>query len=109
MGVCGLLLLVGLVGGAFYSKRKQAATKVLPASPTQYLVADSIFDKVAGSKNKAISLKALSDYLITRPDVSVKEIQAIFNQLDTNGDGSVDRDEWRVGFTNGIIPGSGSK
>ena len=41
-----------------------------------------------------------------RPRVGTPK--AIFNQLDTNGDGSVDRDEWRVGFTNGIIPESSS-
>ena len=87
----------------------QTAKVAKAPPPTQYLVADSIFDKVAaGSRAETISLKALSDYLVARGDVSIKDIQAIFNQLDANGDGSVDRDEWRVGFTNGIIPESSS-
>ena len=84
------------------------ASKAPP--PTQYLVADSVFNKVAkGSTTKTVSIEALSDYLVVRGNVPLDKVQTIFNQLDTNGDGSVDRDEWRIGFTNGIIPGSSSK
>jgi hypothetical protein len=124
------------------------------------LVADSIFNHVAGPCTDAISFTALSDYLIKRGDVPLDKVQSIFNALDTNGtlcpllpssslppcvsaaaahlvcghlgcmllrrhlcyrtndcamvrcrqaragDGSVDRNEWRVGFTKGLIPDS---
>ena len=103
MAVCAAIVL-----GALRARKRSKSAQV-HVQPTQYLVADSIFDKVAaGSRAETISLKALSDYLVARGDVSIKDIQTIFNQLDTNGDGSVDRDEWRVGFTNGIIPESSS-
>lgn len=50
-----------------------------------------------------MTIEKLADYLVNRGDVALDKVQTIFNDLDTNGDGTVDRKEWRVGFTKGIV------
>ena len=90
----------------------QGATKVLPkvpTTPTDYTVADTIFDVVAGKSAKTISLKKLTAYMLReRKDITLERVQEIFSQLDTNGDGNIDRTEWNIGFTKGLVPGDGS-
>ena len=51
---------------------------------------------------ESVSLVKLSEYLVGRGDVPLEKIQSVFNELDMNGDGSVDRAEWRVGFSKGL-------
>jgi len=70
---------------------------------SEHLVADSVFTKVAGPKAEKISLAMLSNYLLDRGDVPLDKMQALFNQLDANGDGTVDRHEWCVGFSAGLL------
>lgn len=94
----------------------QNASSVVAAHPThsrtgtdsqpskEHVVADSVFSKVAGAGAGSVSLTRLSDYLIGRGDMPLDKVQALFNQLDTNGDGTVDRQEWRAGFTAGLVP-----
>ena len=62
-----------------------------------------IFGKLSESTG-TISLSALSDWLIERGDTPLDKVQELFNSLDTDGNGSIDRQEWRVGFTAGLLP-----
>jgi hypothetical protein len=75
-----------------------------PPPPKEHVVADSVFSIVAGKGADAISLSALSEWLIERGETPLDKVQELFNALDTDGNGSVDRQEWRVGFTAGILP-----
>ena len=74
-----------------------------PSPPTEHLVADSVFSIVAGPSADSISVAALSKWLVQRGDFPIDKIQALFNALDTDGNGSIDRQEWRVGFTAGLV------
>ena len=67
------------------------------------MVADSVFSIVAGPRADSISIDALSMWLIQRGDTPLDKIQALFNAMDTDGNGSIDRQEWRVGFTAGLV------
>ena len=75
-----------------------------PPPPTEHVVADSVFSIVAGPRADSISIAALSNWLIQRGDTPLDKIQALFNAMDTDGDGSIGRQEWRVGFTAGLVP-----
>jgi hypothetical protein len=74
-----------------------------PPPPTEHVVADSVFSIVAGPRADSISIAALSKWLIQRGDTPLDKIQALFNAMDTDGNGSIDRQEWRVGFTAGLV------
>ena len=77
--------------------------------PTEHLVADAIFSQLVGPDATTISPSVLAEYLINRGDVRLETVQSILAALDTNGDGSVDRQEWCAGFTAGIIPSGSSE
>ena len=74
-----------------------------PPPPTEHVVADSVFSIVAGPRADSISIAALSKWLIQRGDIPLDKIQALFSAMDTDGNGSIDRQEWRVGFTAGLV------
>ena len=76
---------------------------VNPVSSAEQVLADAVFDKVAGAKASSIDLKALSKYLVDRGDVPLDDLAGIFKAIDTNNDGHVDREEWRIGFTAGLL------
>ena len=70
-------------------------------------VADSLFTQVAGKGCESISLAALSDYLVQHLSdlgIPLTKVQELFNKLDVDGNGMVDRQEWRAGFTAGLVP-----
>ena len=104
-----------LIGGSAYLLMKKENGKVSPEkedetedqkdpAPNKHLEADLVFDRVtSNAKASTVSLQALSTYLVDEGVVPLDKAQGIFSQLDTNGDGSVDRDEWRVGFAKGLI------
>ena len=92
-GICGFLLF-GLIGGYILVKKRKI--QVVDASgdgkpalydTTAYLVADSVFEEVGGTASEPISLAKLSKFLIKRGDVSMAEVQELFDALDTNGMG----------------------
>ena len=89
-----------------------AASKSPP--PTQYAVADAIFYKVAeehGGGEQSLSMAALFKYLLWNGDKHVEmkpsELHSLFSKLDTDGNGYIDLDEWRVGYTNGLLQMAG--
>ena len=102
---------MGMIGPMSFTKVKVLPSKSreVPTTPTDYSVADTIFDVVAGRGAKTISLKKLTAYMLREhKDMTLERVQVIFSQLDTNGDGNIDRTEWNIGFTKGLIPGDGS-
>ena len=124
MGGCFVpLLVLGLwLGGAFGSKfpppkmMQRPPPRVVPASktgpavapvkeppPTEFLVADSVFEEAGGTGSRAIPLSKLSKYLTQRGDMPLAKVQEMLNALDTNGDGTIDLNEWRAGFTSGLL------
>lgn len=77
--------------------------------PVEHLMADAIFSKLVGPHTTTISPGVLADYLINRDDMTLATVQSILAALDTNGDGSIDRQEWRAGFAAGIVPSGSSR
>ena len=73
-------------------------------APKEHLVADAIFRKLAGSTANAVELSVVVDYLVDRGDMKLDVVQDIVSKLDANSDGSIDRDEWRLGFSAGLLP-----
>ena len=74
------------------------------STPTEHLVADAIFRKLAGPTANAVELSVVVDYLVDRGDMKLEVVQDIVSKLDANSDGSIDRDEWRIGFSAGLLP-----
>ena len=109
--ILGTLVLAACVLLAVYkyrllhnSKRSSATVAAMPPPPKEHVVADSVFSIVAGKGADTISLSALSDWLIERGDTPLDKVQELFNSLDTDSNGSIDRQEWRAGFTAGLLP-----
>ena len=82
---------------------KAAATAGIAPTSTQYLVADSVFRKLAGPTANAVELSVVTKYLLGRGDMTLEVVQDIVSKLDANSDGSIDKEEWRVGFTAGLV------
>ena len=78
-------------------QRTQVHTELTSTHP--YDTADAVFSLVAGKGKDAISKEELCKYLVERGDMPLSKIHTVFSSLDTNGDGEIDRAEWRVGFT----------
>ena len=84
----------------------RTALKNAPPVETKHLVADAVFNQVGGKDATSISVQALSDHLVSKGGaggLELVKLQSLFSQLDTDADGTVDRQEWRVGFTAGVV------
>ena len=75
-------------------------------TPKGHLVADAVFRQLAGPTANAVDLSVVTDYLVGRGDIKLEVVQDIVSKLDANSDGSVNKDEWRVGFSVGLLPRS---
>ena len=95
-GVLGLALI--LIGGiCLYKKKKKNAKAPVTftnvtvdnhsrtKTPTEFLVADSVFEEAGGTSSRAIPLTKLSKYLTKRGDVPLTTVQDLLNSLDANG------------------------
>ena len=93
-----------IAAAAFWVIKSKRSVKVVAAPPPkEFLVADSVFEEAGGTRSRAIPLAKLSKYLTKRGDMPLQKVQEMLNALDTNGDGSIDLDEWRKGFTSGLL------
>ena len=72
-------------------------------TPKQFLVADAVFRKLAGPAANVVELSVVTKYLLGRGDMTSEVVQDIVSKLDANSDGSIDKEEWRVGFTAGLV------
>ena len=80
---------------------KEAAGKKAPAA--SHILADSIFDAVCqGSDVEQITMAELSAWLEERNE-SPALIDALFAKLDVDGNGVIDRQEWRAGWHAGTV------
>ena len=77
------------------SLQKHAEHK--PAEHYDTIVADSLFEIVAQGKAE-IPLSDMGEYLRSRGDVAEDTVSTIVSDLDVNGDGVIDLDEWRRGW-----------
>ena len=93
-----------IAAAAFWVIKSKRSVKVVAAPPPkEFLVGDSVFEEAGGTRSRAIPLAKLSKYLTKRGDMPLQKVQEMLNALDTNGDGSIDLDEWRKGFTSGLL------
>lgn len=84
------------------SPTRDAAAPIDQSKLREYIEADAAFRRVSGGTGVA-SVAALSEHLVDRCEMSLDKVQGIFKELDTNGDGIVDLQEWRVGYTKGLV------
>lgn len=61
-----------------------------------------LFDKIDVNRSGSIDLDELREALVTL-DFSYTSIAEIFTSFDTNGDGLICREEWRVGVESGVL------
>ena len=69
---------------------------------------DTFFDELALGQD-SVTLEQMSDYLVKGGHVSAAALPKVFAAINTNGDGHISREEWRVGFEQGLIPGHASR
>ena len=80
---CCLLLICFVCWRDDDEKKKKAADARRKADPkSQHAVADAVFDKVAGAKAESLSTASLSKYLVSRGDITLDKVQAIFDQME---------------------------
>jgi len=67
-----------------------------------YLVADFIFKKVDKDKSGTVELEEMTEFLCGPGGMSGPEVKALVERMDTDGNGSIDRDEWRTAWVGGL-------
>lgn len=71
-------------------------------STTQYLVADTIFKEADTNKNGTLEGEELVEYLMAKGETP-SNVQLLLSKLDTDKDGIVSLQEWRVGWEAGTL------
>ena len=81
-----------------------AESEKAKAEEPRHVLADSLFDQAAKRADAdSITLEQLADYLVERGDTPIEKLATLFQVLDANSDGVIDRQEWREGFQRGML------
>ena len=81
-----------------------AESEKAKAEEPRHVLADSLFDQAAKRADAdSITLEQLTDYFVERGDTPIEKLATLFQVLDANSDGVIDRQEWREGFQRGML------
>ena len=80
----------------------------MQCTATDLLAADDCFDAIqrqgdGAGGSEVRTIREVSDYLLSRGDIPLAKIPQVLLALDVNGDGVLDREEWRRGWGD-IVP-----
>lgn len=100
-----------VVAGWRELKNRRAARRLVPlgvATPTEFLVADTLFNAIDTNGDGTIEPAELLEYMLSKGE-KPSAMHQMLMRFDTSGDGTIDRNEWRKGFLAGFVGGAGAE